>query len=84
MNSRRVLCPFCGDDRFEEQRVEYLYSHAEKYLLVPNMPVEACLNCGMIFYDANVLEEVEQHFFAIHQHVEKPDSYVQVPMMAYA
>jgi YgiT-type zinc finger domain-containing protein len=79
-----VQCPFCGSNQFEEQHIEYLYSHKGKYLLVPDTPVELCLNCGMIYYDAAVLETIERRFFAIHQKVEKPDRYIQVPTIAYA
>jgi len=79
-----VQCPFCGSDRFEEQRIEYLYSHKGKYLLVPDTPIEVCLNCGMIYYDAAVLEAIEQRFFAIQQNVEKPDRYIKMPTIAYA
>ncbi len=63
---RTVTCNFCGRDRYEERRIEYLYSHQGKYLLVPNTPVELCLNCGMIYYDADVLKKIEHYFFAIH------------------
>ena len=76
---RQIKCNFCGSDRFEEKRIEYLYSHNGKYLLVPNTPVEVCLNCGMIYYDATVLEEIEKHFFAIHSKNEEPDRYIEMP-----
>ena len=35
------------------------------YLLVPNTPVEVCLECVMVYYEANMLKEIERHFFAI-------------------
>ncbi|MCD6552809.1 MAG: type II toxin-antitoxin system MqsA family antitoxin [Anaerolineae bacterium] len=81
---RKVQCNFCGSERYEERRIDYLYSHKGKYLLVPNTPVEVCLNCGMIYYDAAVLKEIERHFFAIYQDEEKPDRYIQMPAKAYA
>jgi len=81
---RKVRCNFCGSDRYEERRIEYLYSHQGKYLLVPNTPVEVCLNCGMIYYDARVLKEIEQRFSAIQQKTEEPDRYVEVPEKAYS
>jgi YgiT-type zinc finger domain-containing protein len=81
---RKVQCNFCGSDRCEERRIEYLYSHKGKYLLVPNTPVEVCLNCGMVYYDAAVLKEIERRFFAIHQNVEQPDHYIRMPAKAYA
>lgn len=78
------ICPFCGHLHFEEERTDYLYSHAGSYLLVPNTPVLVCENCGMIFYDGAVLEEIERRFFAIQSHAEVPDRIIQLPSMAYA
>ncbi len=78
------VCPFCARPHFEEERTDYFYSHNGKYLLVPNTPVLVCANCGMIFYDGAVLEEIERRFFAIQSHTEAPDSIIQVPSMAYA
>ena len=80
---RNVTCTFCGSDRYEGRRIEYLYSHQGKYLLVPNTPVEVCSNCGMVYYEAAVLKEIEQHFFAIHQQTEEPDHYLEIPTKAY-
>jgi YgiT-type zinc finger domain-containing protein len=81
---RAVTCNFCGNDRYEERRIDYLYSHHGKYLLVPNTPVEVCPNCGMIYYDAAVLKKIEGHFFAIHQHTEEPDCYIKIPTKIYS
>ena len=47
----------------EERKINYLYSHQGEYLLVPNTPVEICRDCGMIYYDAAVLKEIERRFF---------------------
>ena len=81
--SKKNQCPFCGSDRFEEQRTEYLYSHEGEYLLVPDTPIEVCLKCGMIYYDATVLEAIEKRFFAIQQNVEEPDRTIQIPIVTY-
>ena len=81
---RKVQCNACGSDRYDERRIEYLYSHKGKYLLVPNTPVEVCLHCGMIYYDAGVLQEIERHFFAIQNKTEEPDRYIEVPAKAYS
>ncbi len=77
-----IKCNFCGSARHEERRIEYLYSHKGEYLLAPNTPVEVCLDCGMIYYDAVVLKEIERRFFAILRKSEKPDRYIQMPMKA--
>ncbi len=80
----KVQCNFCGRGRYEERRIEYLYSYRGEYLLVPNTPVEVCSNCGMVYYDAIVLKEIERRFFAIKNRTEEPDSYIEMPAKAYA
>ena len=76
-------CSFCGGGDFAERRIEYLYSHDGSYLLVPNTPVEVCLNCGMIYYDAAVLKEIERRFFAIRENLELPDQYIHMPTAVF-
>jgi YgiT-type zinc finger domain-containing protein len=76
-------CTFCGSERFEERRIEYLYSHGGEYLLVPNTPVQVCLACGMIYYEAAVLKEIERRFFAILEKRELPDRLIEMPEAMY-
>jgi len=76
-------CNFCGSPDYKECKTEYLYSYKGNYLLVPNTPVEICAKCGMVYYDADVLKAIERHFFAIQKKEEKPDSYIDIPQMAY-
>ncbi|MBI1293974.1 YgiT-type zinc finger protein [bacterium] len=75
-------CQSCGEES-EERRIEYLYSHKGNYLLVPNTPLEICTHCGMVYYDAAVLKEIERRFFAIQEHNEEPDQYIQMPTAAF-
>jgi YgiT-type zinc finger domain-containing protein len=81
---KEIKCSFCGADRFEDRRTEYLYSHKGKYLLVPNTPVQVCSNCGMVYYDAAVLKEIERRFFAIEASQEPPDRYITMPEKSFA
>ena len=81
---RTAQCNFCGSDRYEDRTIEYLYAHQGQYLLVPNTPVEVCRECGMLYYDAVVLKEIERRLFAIQRKAEKPDRYIEVPQKAYA
>ena len=78
-----VRCNFCGSDRHEERRIEYLYSHQGEHLLVPNTPAEVCLNCGTVYYDAAVLKEIERRFFAIRNKSEEPDRYINMPEKSF-
>ena len=75
---------YCRSEQIEQRHVDYLYSHGGEYLLVPNTPVEVCLECGMVNYDAQVLKEIERRFFAIKRPDEQPDRYIQLPSKAYA
>jgi YgiT-type zinc finger domain-containing protein len=79
----KTRCYYCGSESYEARKVEYLYSHQGQYLLVPNTPVEVCSSCGMSFYDAKVLKEIERRFFAIQEHREEPERYLRIPAMAY-
>ena len=76
-------CVFCGGNDYESKKTDYLYSYKGNYLLVPNTPVEICSTCGMVFYEAAVLKKIEKHFFAIQKREEQPDSYIQLPQMAF-
>ncbi len=80
---REKMCNSCGGKRFEARRIEYLYRYNASYLLVPNTPVEVCLDCGMIYYDAAVLKAIEDRFLAIQNKTEQPDRYITMPEMMY-
>jgi YgiT-type zinc finger domain-containing protein len=81
---REKRCNFCGSDRYEERKIDYLYQYKGDYLLVPNTPIEVCLECGMVYYEAKVLKEIERHFFAIQAKAEKPDRYIEMPSKEFA
>lgn len=49
------------------------------YLLVPNTPVRVCLNCGMAYYHAALLKEIERRFFRIQDNSERPEHYLSIP-----
>jgi YgiT-type zinc finger domain-containing protein len=80
MNEKKSKCPFCGGQEFEHQHTDYLYSRDGQYLLAPDIAVEVCVNCGMVFYEGGVLEEIERQFFAIYEKAEKADQYIQIPV----
>jgi YgiT-type zinc finger domain-containing protein len=77
-------CNFCGSTDYEERRIDYLYSHKGNYLIAQDTPVEICSDCGMVYYDAAVLKEIEEHFFAIQQRREEAENYMKLPTLHYA
>jgi len=81
-NTNNNKCYYCGSDRYEHRRVEFLYSLHGKYMLVPDMPAEVCLNCGMIYYPGSTLLEVERRFLAIEHNLAKPDRCIELPVVS--
>lgn len=79
MINEQETCNFCSGTQFETRRIDYLYSYDGEYMIVPNTPVQICQDCGMIYYEASVLKEIEHRFFAIQKHMEEPDMVLQVP-----
>jgi YgiT-type zinc finger domain-containing protein len=75
-------CYYCGGVDFEQRRTHYIYSREGQNLFVPDMPVEICRTCGMVFYDGAALLEVEQRFNAIYHGHEKYDQFTTMPMMS--
>jgi YgiT-type zinc finger domain-containing protein len=84
MMSKEQRCYTCGNEQFEERRIRYIYSRGGKYLLVPDMPADICLSCGMVYYHGDALLRVEQRFKAIHQRNERPYRYTTMPVMDYS
>jgi YgiT-type zinc finger domain-containing protein len=80
---KMTRCNLCGGTRFSPRRVNYLHSNNGKYLPAPNTPAEVCDGCGMEFYDADVVKEIERRFFAIHSNTETPDEVLPIPSKAF-
>lgn len=79
--SKNQKCHYCGGQTFEERRMRYVYSRREKHLFVPDMPVDVCLTCGMVFYHGPALLQVEDQFKAIYDRHEPAARYTQMPVL---
>ena len=77
------ICNFCGESEFDHRLVEYVYRHKQQYMVFRNVPAEICLHCGMRYYNATVLLELEQRFFKIQKHESMPLHTVLVPVESY-
>lgn len=80
----QIKCNFCGSENYQPKKIDYLYQHQGKYLLVPNTAVEVCQDCGMIYYSAKVMKKIEQDFFSIYENKEKPDQYLSIPFKSFS
>jgi YgiT-type zinc finger domain-containing protein len=76
-------CSFCGNKNFREDKVEYIYKHSGKMMIVENVPCEVCEYCGEQFYKAEVLKKIEKDFFEIESDKKKPANVKSVPVEEY-
>lgn len=79
----KMKCNVCGSEKCDHREIDYLYHYQDKYLLVPNTPVEICQNCGTIYYAAKVMKKIEHYFFSIYENQEKPDKYLSIPSKSF-
>ncbi len=73
-------CSFCGNTTFVEKRVEYIYRHSGKLLMVNDVPCQECGYCGERYYDGPVLERIEREFMRIHKEGKKPTAQITMPL----
>jgi len=52
-------CEYCGGP-IVEKRVTLHRKVKKKYVLIENVPVGVCAQCGMRYFTANVLKTVEE------------------------
>lgn len=52
-------CEYC-EGRIMEKRVDLPRKVAKKYVLIENVPVGVCTECGARYYAANVLKTIEE------------------------
>jgi YgiT-type zinc finger domain-containing protein len=84
MTLENQKCYYCGGEEFVEKRVRYIYSRKGNSLLVPDMPVDVCSICGMVYYHGDALLKVEKRFKAIYEQDQAPDRYETLPVVNYA
>lgn len=79
-----TVCNFCGQNEFVQKKVEYIYRHRQQYMVFRDVPAEVCLHCGMRYYAAEVVLEIEQRFFEVQRQGTSPAHTVTVPVETFA
>jgi YgiT-type zinc finger domain-containing protein len=74
------VCNFCGNKNFRTKKVQYIYKHNDKYLIVNNVPCEECGYCGEQYFQAQSLKKIESDFNNIYISGKKPKKKIQVPV----
>lgn len=74
------VCNFCGNKNFQEKKVQYIYKHEDKMLIINNVPCEECEFCGEQYFKAVVLKKIEKEFKEIHLSGKKVKEKIVVPL----
>jgi len=74
------VCNFCGNKNFRMKKVQYIYKHNGKYLIVDNVPCEECEYCGEQYFEAQSLKKIEADFNKIYFSGKEPKKKIQVPV----
>ncbi|MBF0316948.1 MAG: YgiT-type zinc finger protein [Nitrospirae bacterium] len=74
------VCNFCGDNSFIEKRVQYIYKHDDRFLIVNSVPCQECGFCGEQYFEAAVLKKIEKDFHDIYFHGRAVEQEIKVPV----
>jgi YgiT-type zinc finger domain-containing protein len=74
------VCSFCGNKNFKIKKVQYIYKHDDKFLIVNDVPCEECEYCGEQYFKADVLKKIEKDFMEIYSVGKKSKNLIQVPV----
>jgi YgiT-type zinc finger domain-containing protein len=55
-----MICDICGKTGVEIQYVTRSYGKGKKLLIIENVPVVSCPNCGESYLTAETLHEIER------------------------
>ena len=76
-------CSFCGNEEVVAKKVQYIYRHDGKFLVVDDVPCEECTYCHERYFEGAVLEQIEDEFEALHSGAKTARSEVSVPIEKY-
>ena len=55
-----MLCDICGKEGAEVRHMTRIYGKGANLLIIENVPVVVCLNCGESYLTAETLREIER------------------------
>ena len=74
-----MKCDICGKDGAKVKRLPRTYGRGKNLLLIENVPVVSCPNCGESYLTADTLHEIER----LKTHQKSIASKRQVRSMVY-
>ncbi|MDW8316839.1 MAG: type II toxin-antitoxin system MqsA family antitoxin [Anaerolineae bacterium] len=61
-----MICDVCGKDGARVRQVTRSYGEGENLLIIENIPLVTCPNCGESYFTAETLHEIER--IKLHRH----------------
>ncbi|WP_069470755.1 YgiT-type zinc finger protein [Candidatus Marithrix sp. Canyon 246] len=77
-------CHFCGNKNFKETKVQYIYKHNGKFLIMDDVPCEQCEFCGEQYFEGKILRQIETEFNNIYVQGKKPIKELHVPIESFS
>lgn len=77
-------CVFCGHKHLENKLTRYIYQKNEQFLVVDHVPCLECTFCGEQYFEAVVLQKIENDYLAITNQHKKPKKMMQVAVEDFA
>ena len=71
-------CVFCGHKHLISKTNRYIYQKNQQLLIIDHVPCLECSFCGEQYFDASVLETIEQDYQAIANAEKQPTRFLQV------
>ncbi len=75
-----TICNFCGNKNFIQKKVQYVYKHDDKFMIVNDVPCEQCEYCGEQYFKADVLSKIERDFHDVYFCGKEIDGEIRVPI----
>jgi YgiT-type zinc finger domain-containing protein len=73
-------CHFCGNKNFKQTKVQYIYKHNGKFLIMDEVPCEQCEFCGEQYFEGKILRQIEEEFNRIYVQGKKPIKELRIPI----
>jgi YgiT-type zinc finger domain-containing protein len=73
-------CHFCGNKNFRQTKVQYIYKHNGKFLIMDEVPCEQCEFCGEQYFEGKILRQIEEEFNRIYVQGKKPIKELRIPI----
>jgi YgiT-type zinc finger domain-containing protein len=77
------VCHFCGSKNFKNNKVQYIYKHSDRFLIVKDVPCLQCEYCGEQYFRGDVLEKIEKEFHEIYSLRKEVKKEFSVPVEHY-